>query len=40
MGAAGVAGKGLNVQVIFGGEADIFKTELLEVRKILLRAKL
>ncbi len=33
MGAAGVAGKGTNVQVIFGGEADIFKTELLEVRK-------
>lgn len=32
MGAAGVGGKGLNVQVIFGGEADILKSHLKEVR--------
>ncbi len=32
MGAAGVAGKGANVQVIFGGEADILKSNLKEVQ--------
>ena len=33
MGAAGVVGSGLNVQVIFGAEADIFKTELKNLIK-------
>ncbi|RKX66933.1 MAG: hypothetical protein DRP42_02050 [Tenericutes bacterium] len=28
MGAAGIVGNGTSVQVIFGGEADIFKTEI------------
>jgi glucose-like phosphotransferase system IIB component len=33
MGAAGVVGNGTNVQVIFGAEADIFKTELKNLIK-------
>jgi glucose-like phosphotransferase system IIB component len=33
LGAAGVVGKGKNVQVIFGAEADIFKTEIKNVKK-------
>ena len=33
MGAAGVVGNGTNVQVIFGAEADIFKTELKSLIK-------
>ncbi len=33
MGAKGVVGKTAAIQVIFGAEADIFKTELLDIRK-------
>jgi len=33
LGASGVVGKGMNVQVIFGAEADIFKSELKELKK-------
>jgi glucose-like phosphotransferase system IIB component len=33
MGAAGIVGKGMNVQVIFGAEADIFKSELKALQK-------
>ncbi len=33
MGAKGVVGKTSAIQVIFGAEADIFKTELLDIRK-------
>jgi glucose-like phosphotransferase system IIB component len=33
LGAAGVVGKGNNVQVIFGAEADIFKTELRQIKE-------
>lgn len=32
LGATGVVGKGTSVQVIFGGEADIFKTEIRELK--------
>lgn len=33
MGAAGIVGSGKSVQVIFGAEADIFKTELKDLQK-------
>jgi PTS system D-glucosamine-specific IIC component len=33
LGAAGIVGKGKNVQVIFGAEADIFKSELKALKK-------
>jgi len=33
MGAAGVVGKGTAIQVVFGAEADIFKTELKKLKK-------
>ena len=33
MGASGIVGKDKNIQIIFGAEADIFKVELMELKK-------
>ena len=33
MGASGIVGKQKNIQIIFGAEADIFKVELMELKK-------
>lgn len=33
MGAAGIVGNGNAIQIIFGGEADIFKSELIKLKK-------